>query len=283
MARRQRRPLSAVSDGRNEACLEDLWQIYVATAIHLNGGSRFGKYDMPAFAPRVLIRPGLWRIPEPEDPDAFEHAYNRGLLTRPALRERLAIMAKNKTTSDGPFPSSPYRPTKYSVRFDVLGKLAIHGFCQFDPARVFIERVLGDAQFRWQNDNAIYVEEMGMTISCSHLEDIMESTGSFRLPAPYPRMADQIAGRYSGPSALEDSDEEVTPRKTRVRRQRAPEDAKQPRSKRDGLTPIATIAAELSLDPSKVRAKLRKLGIEKPAAGWNWAPDEVPALLEKLR
>ena len=261
MGNRHRPTLPEVPQG---GCIESLFAIYCELAQKLSGG-RFSK-DPHTFALRQFVRPGLWRITEPEEVQA---AYERGLFRYSTLQQRVTIMARQ---SNEPFPSSPTRPPVYVIRFDSPRGLAIHGFCIPSAAKAFVDHVLRKDAYTWKSDYHLYVPDLELTISCSKLEEVMECTTHFDLPIPYPQLANQIRAtptHYDPPTAEQPA---------RQPKERKPTT---PRPSADGLTSIADIAHTLNIDPRTARQLLRKTNTPKPEHGWAWA-DPTP-IIEKLR
>lgn len=263
MGHRSRPTLPEVPKGGS---IEELFALYVEACQRLSGG-RFSK-DPHTFAPREFIRPGVWRITEPEE---VQDTYERGLFRYSTLQQRVTIMARQ---SNEPFPSSPTRPPVYVIRFDSPRGLAIHGFCIPSAAKAFVDQVIRDDSYTWKSDYHIYLPDLELTVSCSKLEEVMECTTHFDLPIPYPSLARQIRATptHYDPPTDEQPKRERTPRTPR-------ESA--PRPSTDGMTSIAEIAHTLGIDPRTARQLLRKTNTPKPDHGWSWA-DPAP-IIEKLR
>jgi hypothetical protein len=70
----------------------------------------------------------------------------------------------------------------------------------------------------------------------------------------------------------------------RVRRESSePKPAREPRLSREGKVTLDSLCEGTSWDPSKVRAALRKKGVEKPAGGWVFEEgDERIAIIEGI-
>lgn len=75
------------------------------------------------------------------------------------------------------------------------------------------------------------------------------------------------------------------PRRERAATEGTPKPARDrtaaPRASRDGLRALTEICAEQGVKAGDVRAVLRSMKIEKPDAGWAWAPDSVPDYVAK--
>lgn len=235
MARQRRPPVPPRTCLSDEAPLEDLWAILLELA-----PTRFTS-NPPTFVPRTFVRPNLWRIPEPEDPAPFHEQFLRGTLTRATLIARIKHMATDH------FPSAPRRPSTHVARFERHGLLNIHGFTTPEAMRSFIELTLSSSTYRWTNDYAIYAPDLDLTISSDKLEEIMDTTQTIRLHAPYPQLAQQISGAAPfdrpTPSPLASSSSLVTA---------------------DGPLTPQRIAELKNLTPAAVRRKLRKLGLRAP-------------------
>lgn len=255
MARRRRSTLPELPRDCQGITLEEAWAYYLEV---FRKPSSF-QVDPHTFAPRVFVRPNLWRIPDPQDPEAFLDHFERGLLTYQSLSTRLNLMREA-------FPSSPQRPPRYSIRFDSPRGLAIHGFCIPEAAKAFIDRVIAHTAYRWVNDRAIQSNDI--TISSNELEDIMETTTHFSLPSPYPSLVAQIRGE-----ALEPANSEPAPAL-------APRPKGSTGKQSNGVSELASL---LGLNPSATRARLRKSGMAKPAAGWAWTSDELQLIAKRLK
>lgn len=251
MAIKQRPTLPDLPTGGS---IEEYYQEYCWHAMRLSGG-RFSS-NPHAYAQRQFIRPGLWRITEPEE---ILDAHRRGIFTLSTIKARIDQMSRSE-----PFPSSPTRPPVYSIRFDSPRGLAIHSFCLAHVARTFIEHVIRTDDYNWKSDHHIHVPTLELTVSSHKLEEVMESTARFDLPAPYPQLANNIRNT---PTHYEPAVKTTRP-------------AQSPKTNTNATT-LAQICSTLSIEPRNARQLLRKLKIDKPAAGWQW--DDPTAILEKLR
>lgn len=166
-----------------------------------------------------------------------------------------------------PFPSNPHRPAKHVIWFSRRNNLLqINGFCTLYAAKKFVEAVIGDEEYKWRDTNEFITVDSGMIVKSDTLEDIIEHEYSpqetaWALPEPYASEAHFLATgeRYSAKPPPKDF--EVVPIPQRR--------SSTPRPSRDGLTTLATICADIKLDPREARAILRKSNTPKPATGWS--------------
>lgn len=275
MARRRRSTLPQVPPGRS---LEEAWEEYVRLATHLNTNpsNRHWLYahELSTFSPRVWFHPsGLYYVPSASHPAAILDAYNRGIFNHDTLNARIELMRNQRPSS--PYPSPPTRLAAYVIRFDrhSTNSLAIHSFCWPEAARTFIEMVLTNHPYTWTNTSAIHAPSLDLVISAHNLEEIFDSTDPFTHAQPYPRLAADIAG-------IPTDDEPAPSRPAKTKTPTTPK-TKAP-SNLNSIT-IADIAQSLGIAPSAARATLRKLNIQKPAAGWQWSPDQAPAITAQIK
>lgn len=285
MARRRRRSLRQMSRGSAEPAhqtsLEELWHRVCILGRQLSphyNGYVTHPHEAHSFAPRI-IRNGRHYLPHPDDQRAFLDAYERGILTRNILTERITIMASVAKSVEH-FPSSPHRPPTISLRFDSIRGLAIHGFCTLTAAKSFLDLVIGaNADLKWLSSTKAKLDDL--TITSHNLEDIVEHERTIELPAPYPSLANQIM--YAGDFSEEP---EPTPTKralpTRKSKKQSSDTPPARQKQLTGVTTIAQLASDIGIEPSKARAILRKNKVEKPADGWQWAdPAPIAAMLKK--
>lgn len=170
------------------------------------------------------------------------------------------------------FPSSPRRPPTHVMRFDSPRGFAVHGFCTASASVTFLNMILEGRKPLWISHTSIRVDDL--TVSSESLEKIVEATPLDSLPAPYPRMASDISGSSTTPALLPAPDPiRDTPARNKVTQ----------RPSKEGLVTISQIAEKASLTPTKARAVLRGLGIEKPASGWAWSDSEAKAIIDRLK
>lgn len=278
MARRKRRAVQESPGRWPNASLEELWAIHLE-AHRLWAGGSWGRIDsvggcnLHTFAPRLFVRGGLWRIPQPEDPEAIIDAFKRGLYDRKALIERMPQLEH--------FPSSPMRLPKHTIRIDHdNGKLSINGFCSLSMSKAWVMEVLGpNRDYSWVND--VTIRSGDLTIMSLDLEDIIECREAVSLPYPYSSMASMIGGRGPLSSSGRElgSEEDATPAR-REPRKKASEGVSRAKASVDGVS-IAELAGGLGLDPGKARKILRTANVEKPYS-WSGAElERVRGILEK--
>lgn len=202
------------------------------------------------------------------------------------------------------FGNAPRFPAKYEVRFTYRdGRFNLHLFAAKYSALKFIEEVIGDRDYHWLDTDRLRVDDV--RIESRHLEAIMSHTytaeeKAWSLPVPYSYYARYIRTREPV-GATPDHDARDTKqapqaasvrssgRKKRDTVRNASGSTKQPRLRNtDGTTfGIPELAEQFKVDASKIRAALRKSGIEKPAAGWMWPDaalhhDQVNAAIKKF-
>lgn len=149
-------------------------------------------------------------------------------------------------------------------------------------ARKFLDALLEDDGWVWEDETTIR-SETGIVVSTRWFPEAMRACvehvyttaeRDWRLDESHLTHAKLF--RY-GPDVRPTSEggvEEVV---------RAPRPAPQPRASREGLVPVADVAAQLGVDARDVRQALRKLKVTKPAAGWAWPASEVPSVVSLVR
>lgn len=151
-------------------------------------------------------------------------------------------------------------------------------------ARAFLDALLGDDAWSWADvdqtptgvPGSTIASESGVVVSTRWHPDRMREVVECAEAGGLSRDLANVAARFRlGPAA----DDPESGQESR----RAARPAPQPRASRDGLVPIADIAAELGIEPREARAVLRGLKVEKPAAGWAFPAAEVPAVRERIR
>lgn len=189
---------------------------------------------------------------------------------------------------DHPFPSSPSRPPKYHISFSHGDKLLQSvGFGAAYSARIFIETVVGENEIKWRGDDSFHIEDIGVTVKGTGLEDIMEhdltkAEEDWELPDPYLGDATAIATgerrkiKAARPSDSAGPDGSGTERKKRDDdTPKTERKASKPRASADGLTTLAQICEDIGMEPREARVILRKSDTKKPDAGWAWDPKEA--------
>lgn len=236
-----------------------------------------------------LIRKAFRLIPS----QAYSPARYKQRLAEGVLNNRDNLMARIKSVKeaintqfkklDPPFPSPPQRPPKYSIYFHQGNSLKYVGtFAAKYSAKKFLNVVVGDNDIRWNNSNQFTSTEV--TVKCEgYLEDLMEyelkpAEEQWELPEPFASEARYLnTGRHApkvAPSPPPHPNEKVSPPKEGTNRRA--------QVSRDGLIPLATICAEIKVDPREARQILRK-SMDKPTAGWAFSPDEAKKIKGLLK
>jgi hypothetical protein len=245
------------------------WNRLIRLSVKLNSGRRFCK-DPHTFAPRVFIRAGLWRIPEPEEETAINEMKTRGLWSLTTLLERNSQMVVSMNTRLGlpePFPSSPTRPPKFGLT------AANHHFtfCQLYALHKFVAVLLEGRTYKWLDERTILTDD-GIRLK-GDLELALEyqpkgKETEWEIPTPYHEQICRIRGVLPDQPPPQP---ETTPKSKSERKPRAAPEG--------DLVTLAQLAEELRKKPADLRKKLRSAQEEKPAHGWAWPAED----LEKIR
>jgi hypothetical protein len=234
----------------------------------------------------------------------------RGLYDSYAIRERLQFMiyARNRMTnlSERAFPSCPRRPPQYELRITRDdGKLFIFATCEVFPMRKFLDIIEEDDSINWITDTKARIRDI--TIQSKHLKRFVTykyegDEASWILPLPYNYNARQIgfhetyseAQRSIGNSTYDDA------QKSKSRNSDATSSAKAAtrsakrrnndksqynltlKNANSATFGIPEISAHTGIDPSKVRALLRK-AITKPQEGWEWPKSSFEEIISKIK
>ena len=182
-----------------------------------------------------------------------------------------------------PFPSPPGRPGKYVLYISRRGDSsqscsAVSIWAARYGAKKFLDALLQDDGVVWDTPNRLR-SETGIIVENPYafkdttknyvLQEVWEHEYSlaemvWTLPHPYPAQAKRL--RMMPAMTLEQYDAVLPTQGPKVRSVRA---------SRDGMVPIADLAAEFDLCARDCRAALRKAKVPKPAAGWAWRADEI--------
>lgn len=197
---------------------------------------------------------------------------------------------------DQPFPSSPHRPPRYTIKFTRQGSHITEAFYATYAAFHYINAVVGDKKTKWLNDHTLVAtgdNDISVTIECEpNLDQIMEFKPSpkereWLLPEPFLSRAHFLSTgetrtlipKKQQRGILADDDRGVSSRGKKDRERAAPTK----REHQAGHVTIADVAAEAALLPRDARAILRKYST-KPEGGWSWPQTkakEIVALLKK--
>ena len=194
-----------------------------------------------------------------------------------------------------PFPSSPKRPPKYVLKVEnkQTGLFYITNFCELYPFKYLVSLILDDREWKWTSDKMITADD-GITLTSDNLEQVVEykltpKERQWVPPSPYYGQWHNIAAgkqpleKRQRPATAASEKTEDEPKRTSKKRatadpQQPERPPKRPRASRDGLTDLASIAAELKLEPKTCRVALRKSNTPKPDAGWAWPGNEVETI-----
>lgn len=156
-------------------------------------------------------------------------------------------------------------------------------FAEARQGRAFLDALLGDEEWWWEDAGQTPTSVAGSTIASEsgvvastrwHPDRMREMVECERRGGLESWLLASALRFRQGPAA-DDPEPGEEPRRQRP--------APQPRASRDGLVPVADIAAELGVEPRVARAALRSLGVSKPAAGWAFPAGEVAAVRERIR
>lgn len=165
-------------------------------------------------------------------PMPVSEAIERGLYHTNIINERIEFLMLKAA-----FPSCPHNPGKYEVKVNQMVTI----FAAKYAARIFIQRVLDRRKWKWLSTTRIKCD--GVVIECRHLERLMcyelsEEESLWQLPLPYSYYATSAHGvKYKG-------------------------EVSSPQPSPKGDVGPREFAAELGIEPRKVRAKLRKLRLK---------------------
>lgn len=200
-------------------------------------------------------------------------------------------MAKSKPAHKmaPPFPSAPTRPPAYSFKFmrDPNKHVQTVGFGAEYSALAFIEAIVGENEIRWRDDGAFHIPDIGITVIGDGLEDVMEYSpteeeSAWELPSPYIEDAAAIATGEKRKIASTGGKNKLTEEDTGDPTTKEKRTPRAPKASKDGLTSIARICADISMDPRDARSILRKSSTPKPDAGWAWSPAEAKKIAALL-
>lgn len=206
-----------------------------------------------------------------------------------------------------PFGSAPRFPGKYEIKFKYRdGKFNCHVFAALYSAKHFLLKAIADRPYKWLDERRIRCEDV--RIECAHLEAIVEhefspEEAAWVLPIPYAYYAHAIAtdepwglGTGERIGAVQNTKQEpqaqtssASRRKKRKSVDVTPKSSSDtPKIRKtisyDGTTfGIHELATTTNADASRVRAALRKSGIEKPQAGWVWPLDQKDTVISTLK
>lgn len=184
-----------------------------------------------------------------------------------------------------PFPSPPGRPGKYVLYISRRGDSsqscsAVSIWAAKYAAKKYLEALLDEDGVVFETPNVLR-SESGIIVENPYvykdasrgyvLQEVWEHEYSlaemaWTLPHPYPSQAKLLRRRPA--MTLEQYDAAVPVQGPKARSSGV-------RASRDGMTPIAVLAAEFDLCARDCRAALRKAKVPKPTAGWAWRPDEI--------
>lgn len=216
-------------------------------------------------------------------------------------KHRPEEVARTSSGLEEPYPSSPHRQPQHCLYMryphnaeDGEGRLLVLNFCGTYAAKKVLDEVIGDDKYKWLMSNKSSIvrgnpdtilTERGVSIrEPGTLDQIIEheytrEEAAWQIPPqnlrtirsflrPYP---DETIPCENGIHVEEPS-----------RRERGD---KTPRPNREGLVSIKDIADGLRLSDRAARTMLRKAGVQKPDAGWAFAPadaDKITAQLKSL-
>lgn len=184
-----------------------------------------------------------------------------------------------------PYGSSPKHAGKYVLyvtrhRDESGTQVIVMNFAAPYAARKFLDVLFEGDGLNW-DDECTVRSETGIVVSTrwwpKRMKECVEHEYSIaELAWDLDKLYHDAARRFR----YGEQPRELSPEQTEPRRARAPSG---PRASRDGLVPIADVALQLNVTPRECRAALRKLKIEKPAAGWAFKADEVDAIRDRIK
>lgn len=223
---------------------------------------------------KVLIR----NVPDHTFAIPTHELQERGLFNELILKERNTYMAASQQLD--PFPSSPAKPPKCSLRMDWpdTDQMQIRTFRGLWGAKLLFDFLTDFKQVRWMSPTKLIVDETGMVISSPELEQIVEykltkNEETYQWPEPFLSEVTSFKNKTTVKASrgnnrqLPDSE-----KREHVKREKK---ERTPRPSKDGLVSIGDIAAQLDIEPRIARGILRTSKTPKPDAGWAWAQGEV--------
>lgn len=184
-----------------------------------------------------------------------------------------------------PYGSAPRNPGKYVLYLSRHGdddtQSMVMVFAAPYSARKFLDALLEDDGIVWDDDCTIR-SETGIVVSTRWYADRMREAVEHEYTlAEMAWTLDSThlahARRFrNGPDQPRTADEPTADRPRRS-------SSSSPRASREGLVPVGDIAAALGVEARDCRAALRKLRVEKPAAGWAWPASEVEAIKARIQ
>lgn len=188
-----------------------------------------------------------------------------------------------------PYASPPRNPGRFVLYISRHGdddtQSMVQVFAQPYAARKFLDALLADDGVVW-DDECTVRSETGVVVSTRWYPDRMREAFDHEytleeLAWTLDHVHAAAARRFrSGPELPRTVAEATADRPRRSSQSSTP---RAPRASRDGLVPVGDIALALGVEPRLCRAALRKLRVEKPAAGWAWPPSEVEAVKTKIQ
>lgn len=209
-------------------------------------------------------------------------------------------------TVEQAFPCALKRDARYELRIKRDdGKFFLMLFVGRYAARKFIEAVINGREVLDLSYETIMTADEAVRITSTKLRAILnheytDDERKWQLPLPYnyyARIAATGDTKYSSVDASRERELSKTGAPTRSKRGKRdvppasstdnippsqPKRASKQYTRNEGTFGIPELAAELKLNPSKVRALLRSR-VTKPQEGWSWPIDDFKEILKKIR
>jgi len=190
---------------------------------------------------------------------------------------RIDFMAKHHNHHldlDPPFPSAlgSHRP-RYGFHVTRHDKFCFHNFYATYAARYFLLLMIGDEPINWHSPQKLSTSSTTIrSEGLTDLEDVLEYQPTPQELSWEPTDPQRSIWRaFLGEPYIPQEATTPTPAST----SRTSRTVK-------GLTSLQDLCERLGIDPSRARRTLRAKAT-KPAHGWAWAEDEIPAIEKILR
>jgi hypothetical protein len=194
-----------------------------------------------------------------------------------AKRKRAASRESRDGKLEEPFPSSPTRKPRYSLKVvnAETGKTwYLNTYALYAMVKIF-DALTDGLDIEVDKDCAICGD---YELTSPELKEIMgyvmtKEEEAWELPQPYKGNVERFLGKVA--PVVEKPAAEKPERVVRTKTVKSRD--------KEGLVTIQQVCEELGIEPRIARGIMRKLKVEKPEGGWAWPADQVEAIKEKLK
>lgn len=162
-------------------------------------------------------------------------------------------------------------------------------------AKTFLDQIVGDDEIKWIGDDRftnnknipdgfakgeyVVIGIGGMNLRQLYAYKLSQKEKEWNLPAPYTSYVANVRGITPEKSAVPPPEKKKAKPAPAIKKTTVI--GKKREVAKDEIT-ISDIAEELKMAPSKARAALRGLKMEKPAGGWVFKRSEADAIKKKI-